>query len=612
MEFSEVLRQVLELDDDGSDWNMSEEEEIDDEWNDVTQEMAALDPLDVAQLDNSLPILQQEPPLDGTRDEEDGFSDAQGTTRGDSDINADGSSIHIIDGSIPQALSTGLDNSLANSDLDATPTSSINPSSSGFSQHVGPTCSLPGTAKPIDYFMLFFDDNLLQLIVDETNLYAQQNPLSSTRYAWYDTTISEIKAFLGLIIMMGIKRLPSYIDYWSSNPLLGTPELVAGFPLNRFRHLLTRIHFNNNNNAPPQGSTMYDKLYKLRPILTALEGKCLTLYNPHRENSIDEAMVGFKGRSSLKQYMPMKPTKRGFKIWCRCDARNGYICSFQVYTGKVEGAVQRDLGSRVVFAVSQSILDKGYHLYFDNYFSSPLLAQNLLERQTFSIATARTNRKHFPPGLTQQAQTLSRGQHVSSQVLDGNVQCFLWKDKKSVAFINTISDPESVTTVARKNSDGSRTEVTCPSAVKLYNVNMGGVDLADQKRKAYSCTRKSTKWYMRLFWFLVDVSIVNAHILESESQNCKKKSQKDFRLELSSHLISCHSSRRKRGRPSDSSPVVRFTERHFPSELTTTRQCKVCSSSSIRKRTKYGCLSCNVKGIHLCPVPCFGMYHTPS
>ena len=55
--------------------------------------------------------------------------------------------------------------------------------------------------------------------------------------------------------------------------------------------------------------------------------------------------------------------------------------------------------------------------------------------------------------------------------------------------------------------------------------------------------------------------------------------QKDFRLELASDLMSCHSSRKKRGRPSD---IVRFNERHFPTELTSMRQCKVCSSSNTR------------------------------
>ena len=45
-------------------------------------------------------------------------------------------------------------------------------------------------------------------------------------------------------------------------------------------------------------------------------------------------MVGFKGRIGFKQYLPKKPTKRGYKIWCRVDSANGYLCDFRVYTKK--------------------------------------------------------------------------------------------------------------------------------------------------------------------------------------------------------------------------------------------------------------------------------------
>lgn len=492
----------------------------------------------------------------------------------------------------------------------SSPTQSLNiMQHAPFLQSVGPTNLLPQSAKAADFFMQFFDEDMIQHLVDQTNLYAEKNPPGS-RYPWYDTSASEIKAFLGLIIAMGIKRLPSIPDYWSSDPILGAPELVKGFPLNRFKHLLGSLHFNDNDKALPRGIPGYDRLYKIRPILDAVHKKCSLLYNPHQANSIDEAMVGFKGRSSLKQYMPLKPVKRGYKIWCRCDPTNGFTCSFQVYTGKAEYATEGNLGSKVVFAVSESILDKGYHLYFDNFFSSPDLALRLLEKNTYSIATARNNRKHFPKDLQPAAATLPRGDHVSSLVLDGKVQCLVWKDKKSVAFINTICNPSETTTVVRKNPDGSRSDVKCPSSVKLYNANMGGVDLADQKRKMYSCTRKSKKWYMRLFWYLVDIAIVNSHILESESTNHATRPQKDFRLELATQLLSYHSSRRKRGRPSGASPSARYNERHFPIELDCTRQCQVCSNKKARKRTKYGCLSCSENGIHLCPVPCFGIYHT--
>ena len=63
----------------------------------------------------------------------------------------------------------------------------------------------------------------------------------------------------------------------------------------------------------------------------------LTAYNPHCEASIDEAMIAFMGRSTMKQYLPKKPVKRGFKMWVRADAVSGYVSEFDVYTGKVAG-----------------------------------------------------------------------------------------------------------------------------------------------------------------------------------------------------------------------------------------------------------------------------------
>ena len=78
-------------------------------------------------------------------------------------------------------------------------------------------------------------------------------------------------------------------------------------------------------------------------------------------------MVGFKGCSSLKQYMPDKPTKHGFKIWCRCDSKNSYTSCFQVYTGKVDGVTEKNLVANVVKRLPEDIYGKGYYLFFDNF-----------------------------------------------------------------------------------------------------------------------------------------------------------------------------------------------------------------------------------------------------
>ena len=45
-------------------------------------------------------------------------------------------------------------------------------------------------------------------------------------------------------------------------------------------------------------------------------------------------MIPFKERSSMKQYMPLKPVKRSFEVWMLADAHTGYVSRLQVYTGK--------------------------------------------------------------------------------------------------------------------------------------------------------------------------------------------------------------------------------------------------------------------------------------
>jgi len=85
---------------------------------------------------------------------------------------------------------------------------------------------------------------------------------------------------------------------------------------------------------PKRESSTFDKLYKIRPMIDHLNNVYCTSFSPDRNLSCDESMVGFKGRSGIKQYMPMKPVKRGFKIWAICCAITGYLLKFIIYEGK--------------------------------------------------------------------------------------------------------------------------------------------------------------------------------------------------------------------------------------------------------------------------------------
>uniref|UniRef100_A0A2S2PW87 PiggyBac transposable element-derived protein 4 n=1 Tax=Sipha flava TaxID=143950 RepID=A0A2S2PW87_9HEMI len=183
---------------------------------------------------------------------------------------------------------------------------------------------------PFSVFKLLFSDEVINLIAEQTNLYAQQRYLKTGKL-YIKTTNQEIMTFLGINILMGIKMLPSYRDYWSSAPDLHDSYISQLMTVNRFGWLLTTIHLNDNNMIPKKSEIGYDKLYKVRPYLTILKYNFQKYYNSNKIIAVDESTIKFKGRSTLKQYMPKKPIKRGYKVWSLAD-KKGYLWNFEIYS----------------------------------------------------------------------------------------------------------------------------------------------------------------------------------------------------------------------------------------------------------------------------------------
>ena len=52
-------------------------------------------------------------------------------------------------------------------------------------------------------------------------------------------------------MLMGLHTLPALENYWSTNYYLGTPNIVAKFPRDRFKNILRELHFNDNCSAIP-------------------------------------------------------------------------------------------------------------------------------------------------------------------------------------------------------------------------------------------------------------------------------------------------------------------------------------------------------------------------
>ena len=160
----------------------------------------------------------------------------------------------------------------------------------------------------------------------------------------------------------------------------------------KFERISKYFHVNDTSNNPPRGWPGHDKLCHIRPVIE----KVAETMTPPKEQSIDEGMIAFKRRLSLKQYLPAKLTKFGIKVWERASPKNSHVHEFQIYTGRVAGGKPEEgLGSRVIKDLSRNLEGKNHVVYMDNFFSSPELFQQMLPKQIYCCGTVHLNLKRY-------------------------------------------------------------------------------------------------------------------------------------------------------------------------------------------------------------------------
>ena len=301
------------------------------------------------------------------------------------------------------------------------------------------------------------------------------------------------------------------------------------------------------------------------------------------------------GRSSMKQYMPKKPIRRGFKVWVVADSENGYFLDINVYVGRPSDGVSTEhgLGARVVLKLTQPFQHKNYRVFCDNFFSSPALFEELLQNGLYACGTVRSDRREFPTDL--RGVRLERGSHAFRQ--RGSLSATIWQDKRQVYVLSTLTTPSDTVHIRRKERDGSRTDLTCPTAITTYNQHMAGVDKGDQLRQYYSLRLKFMKYYKYIFFFLSDTAITNAFILHSKFSPSRKLKHKEFRLTLVQELIGDYCGRMRLGRPRlcTSHPQSLQEPTHFPTKRSLKRKCVYCSSYRSpprRRESRWYCSDC--------------------
>ena len=244
-------------------------------------------------------------------------------------------------------------------------------------QPPGPVRSVDSNTRAIDLFLRFFPNETFDLVVEEMNRYATQcrsQHISSHSRPWHDVTREELKAFFGMLVYMGIARLPQLELYWSTKHELIRQHIAYVMPLVRFQQILRFLHLNDSDKQLTVDQPGYDPLFKVRKLLDIVTPKFESEYNLSESISIDEAMIPFKGRLSFKQYMKDKPVKHGIKVFVLADGKYGYTKRIQIYTGKNSSLSKNELGlsTKVVLDLIKGLESSHHKLYVDNYYTSPI------------------------------------------------------------------------------------------------------------------------------------------------------------------------------------------------------------------------------------------------
>ena len=140
--------------------------------------------------------------------------------------------------------------------------------------------NLNETVSPIEIFSLMTGlEDLLELIVEQSNLYAHQNGRNFT------ITKEKLKAFLGINFVIPINKLPTIAEYWRVDNLIGNDGIHNTMIRNRSCEIfqnLQNLHFADNRK-----DNKTDEAFKMKPVIDHLNS---IFFEGRSSSSADERL----------------------------------------------------------------------------------------------------------------------------------------------------------------------------------------------------------------------------------------------------------------------------------------------------------------------------------
>jgi hypothetical protein len=176
--------------------------------------------------------------------------------------------------------------------------------------------------------LLFLRPNILDIVRKWTN----NEGHVVYQALWKEVSDTEIKKFLGLLILIGVykSKNENVSQLWSK--LDGRPIFNSIMSRDGFKMILRVLRFDNATERRKNRGE--DKLQPIREIFDMWNENLKDAFVPGSCMMVDEQLLTFRGRCPFRQFIPSKPGKYGIKIWAMSDSSNPYTWKMQVYTGR--------------------------------------------------------------------------------------------------------------------------------------------------------------------------------------------------------------------------------------------------------------------------------------
>nr|XP_015905033.2 uncharacterized protein LOC107437514 [Parasteatoda tepidariorum] len=452
------------------------------------------------------------------------------------------------------------------------------PGNTAYSKHV---------ASPVDAWNVLFDSKMLNMMVENTNIYIEsiQERFTRERDA-RKTDETEIKAFIGLLYLCGTHKSShtNLKDLYATDGT-GIDIFPKTMSRTRFLFLMRCLRFDNINDR--QSRREIDKLAPIRDFFETFVTNCKNAYILGEFVTIDEKLEPFRGRCGFRQYMPKKPAKYGIKIFALVDSRVFYTWNMEIYAGQQpDGPFKIDCSSKsIVMRLMTPLFNSGRNLTTDNWYTGYELAQELLKKKITIVGTLRQNKREIPPQFLVKKELYSS---IFGFQKETTMVSYSAKKNKNVVMLSTMHTDDKI--------DETTMELKKPDIITFYNLTKGAVDVVDEMAAAYTTARISNRWPMVILFSMLNVAAINARVLLMSTKNppTQFRNRRFFLKTLGLVLSEQHRKRkplRKTTKPSTEELEITNSEPPAKKIKETYKRCAFCPCNKDRK-SRFICQKC--------------------